>query len=828
MSTKLITLAFLIFCHFATGQSYLQQIEVNKLGGAINSESNEKAPVISPDGKELYFLRTNHSQNIGLDNLDDIWLSYLQSDGSWSRAINVGAPLNNRHENAVVGVAPSGDILYLINSYDKNNPGGLAVATRKNRSWSQPQALEIDHFPFSSSKIGFHLSASSQTLILSIDQDDSFGDQDIYVSFQTGKGQWGAPQNLGPIVNTSGSEVDAFLAADGKTLYFASNRKEGFGGFDLFMTKRLDESWKNWSKPVNLGSSICTPNDDRYFSIAASGKDAFFVRSDQTGETNIYHATLPVELQPEPVVFFSGRILDAQNQKQVIANLSYRGMKQVDQNKTLSLNPDGSYSLILPYGENMELLAEQEGYFALGQQIELSKQYEEGIDIDPNNMIVSTLTNTSYIQRNEEIETINLRLRKLSGELKTIKKERDNYLSNLKEKQNSELHEDNSSFLSDPELDALRHRYDNYNVQKEEVDTIIKPKLEELTAKNIPSEYALTSYRESEELEDMKRRFNNHYKLSEKEKELAAEEEEKSFLWEDALGAEDFNNNAKKVRKELKEDLLPVVTQELQKELIEEVTRDLKKSMAGINLDKINVQEVDLYEQVIDHSASSEFTAKGIDLSARASEEPAWEKQIREDLREVMVDDIKEEMKSDLRADIKKALQYEVTYQAGKEEENELLRILDTKIIEQIKEEEETGIESMPRREGTAVSTVKEVAPVFQEMEKDILLIPIEEGSIIPLERVFFNPNSTILKPTSTAELQQVVDFLKKKPQVKVEIGGHTNGWTSHSFASKLSTQRAEEVKAYLIKEGIDPMRLSVKGYGKSQPIASKRYLGGA
>ena len=824
MSTKLITLAFLIFCNGLTAQSYLQDIEVNKLGASVNSDGIEKAPVISPDGKELYFLRSNHPQNIGADDLDDIWLSYLQSNGTWSRAINVGAPLNNQHDNAVVGVAPSGEILFLVDRYKKSDKDGLAIASRKNRSWTQPQSLEIDSISHLGLKAGFHLSASHHTLILSLDKENGFGGQDLYVSFQIGKGHWGAPQNLGEIINTSTSEIDAFLAADGKTLYFASDGHEGFGGLDLFMTKRLDESWNNWSKPVNLGSSICTSNDDRYFSIAASGENAFFVRTDQKGETDIYQARLPKEIQPEPVAFLRGRILNAQNQRQVAADLSYRGLEQTNQNKTLSLNPDGSYSIILPYGENVELLAEQEGYFTLGQRMELYKQYEEEIDVDPNNMIASTLTNTNYIQRDEEIETINLRLKKLNGELKSIKEERDAYLLNLKEKHTNQLNEDNASFLSDPELDALRHRYNNYNIQKE--DTIKKPKLKIFTPKNVPAEYGGTSYRESEELDDMKRRFNNHFKPSEEDKKLAEAEAEKNLLWEDAVGYEDFSENAKEVRKKLKKDLFPEVAEELQQELIKEVTQDLKKSMAGTNLSQLSVQKVDFHEKISDNASSSEFTAKGIKVN-NSDEDQAWQKKIQEDLKEVMVDDVKEEMKSDLRSDIKKALQYEVNYQARKEEEHELLRNLDAKIIQQIKEEEETGIEIAPQSQKIPVSNVKLVTPVFQEMEKDILLIPIEEGSIIPLESIFFNPNTAILKPTSTSELQKVVDFLKNKSQIKVEIGGHTNGWSSHSFASKLSTQRAEEVRAYLIKEGIDSSRLTFKGYGKAQPIASNDTLEG-
>ena len=746
---------------------------------------------------------------MGSKDLDDIWVSYRQDDHTWSRAINIGAPVNNRYPNAVVGVGPSGDVLFLTDVYNRKKNQGMAITIRKNRSWSTPETLKIDSLDTSAANISYNVSASIQTLLLSIDGD-------IYVSFQNDQEGWGKPLALGPIINTSGAETFAFLAADGKTLYFSSNGFGGFGGMDLFMSKRLDETWTSWSAPVNLGESICTANDDTYFSITADGSTAFFTRTDGGGNSDIYQAVLPEHLQPESVTFFTGKvIIDASNQKQFQPSfLSYRGVEE-KQARNLPTNPDGTYTIILPYGEDMELDIQQEGYFSLGQRMELSEQHEEDIDVDPNNFLASTLTDAEYLKRDQEIETINLRLRELDGELQSVREQREAYLAKLKEKQLETIQDVDHSFLSDPELDALRHRYAVYNFQQNDTMKGPEPKSE---AK--PKEYDQTTYRESEELEDMKRRFNSHYKLSANGEK--PEEDETDYLWGEKPVDAEFSQKAKKVRQELKKDLLPEVAQEL----IEEVKADLRHSVAGNNLVKLDVQEFGVQEEVQIDVVESEFTAKGVDLD-HLPKEMEWEQQIRSDLRTAMVDDVKDEMKSELKEDVRQALTYEVAYQKSQQEQLALRKELDTKIVQQIQEEEQQGIEGFPKAKAGATATSKTVAPIYREVEMDIMLIPIEVGKHIALQGVLFNPNTAILKPISSVELDKVAKLMKQYPAMRVEVGGHTNGWSSHSFAVKLSTQRAEKVVSYLINQGIDSARLQFKGYGKTQPIASNDTLEG-
>src|SRR5690606_837619 len=108
---------------------------------------------------------------------------------------------------------------------------------------------------------------SGQYLLMAIEMKKGFGEKDIFVSFRNPKdpNSWTKPLNLGNIINTKAGEFGPFLAADDKTLYFVSSgHAGGYGDADVWMSKRLDDTWTNWSKPVNMGEKINTSGFDAY------------------------------------------------------------------------------------------------------------------------------------------------------------------------------------------------------------------------------------------------------------------------------------------------------------------------------------------------------------------------------------------------------------------------------------------------------------------------------------------------------------------------------------------------------------------------------------
>lgn len=283
------------------------------LGNLVNSDADERLPIISPDGKTLYFTRKQHKENIGEEKNDDIWFSKLQKDNTWGEAKNIDVPLNNERHNFVVAVGQGGDLIYVQNAYKRWAKDGIAYAKFADGTWHKPEAMKIEEMYNLSTFASYHVSPDGNILMMAIEREDAVGDMDLYVSFRTNIDEWSKPKNLGKTINSVGMESSVFLAADYKTIYFASAGHYGYGGLDIFMAKRLDDSWEHWSAPQNLGTYLNTPGNDFNYSVPASGTYAYFSSDFRgRGQSDLYRIELPKEAQPEPVTLVIGRLINAE------------------------------------------------------------------------------------------------------------------------------------------------------------------------------------------------------------------------------------------------------------------------------------------------------------------------------------------------------------------------------------------------------------------------------------------------------------------------------------------------------------------------------------
>ncbi|WP_246224736.1 OmpA family protein [Spirosoma terrae] len=361
-----------------------KEIVKENLGKTVNSTGQEVAPVISPDGRTLYFTRNFNKANIGSADHQDVWYSTYESGSSgnpagWSEAVNVGPPINNGGDNAISGLSPDGRTAYLINIYrpDGGLTFGISKSTKTRQGWSQPVECKIaDNYNLHEKhQLEFCVSPDGKSIILAVQRKDTQGNRDLYVAHQLPDKTWAAPVSLGPVVNTSDFESSPFLAADGRTLYFTSGGHPGYGNGDIFVTRRLDDSWTNWSEPENLGPAINTPEWDGYFTIPASGDYAYLSsRAGSMGEDDIFRLKLYPAIKPDPVAIISGQVLDSKSKKpvasEVISNLA-------DDNKEtakVDYDPEtGEYKLILPTQKVYTLKAIKDGYFPATETIDLSK-----------------------------------------------------------------------------------------------------------------------------------------------------------------------------------------------------------------------------------------------------------------------------------------------------------------------------------------------------------------------------------------------------------------------------------------------------------------------
>lgn len=362
------------------------QLKYNKenLGTGVNSVTTEVAPVISPDGKLLYFTRTKHPENMGVNREQDVWFS-KNINGNWSTAENMPKPINNVYNNAVCAISNDAKKLYLINEYvsDSTMKQGISYSMLNKRGWSFPQSMKIKNYynyvdgsldvsPWSE----FTVSGDGKILLMPLKRRDSVGSRDIYVSFWEGNNEWSEPKHTGKVINTAENEMAPFLASDNKTMYYSTKGYPGYGDNDIFVSRRLDDTWTNWSQPVNMGDGINTSDWDGYFSLPSSGEYAYLVSRNQSiGNEDIFRIKVAEANKPEPVVMLSGKVFDEKSEKLINAKLNF--ISKISPKDTLKVEfkvENGIYKIILPLNSDYNALVTAEGYMSKMDKIQFDKK----------------------------------------------------------------------------------------------------------------------------------------------------------------------------------------------------------------------------------------------------------------------------------------------------------------------------------------------------------------------------------------------------------------------------------------------------------------------
>ena len=364
-------------------------LQVENLGININSELPELRPTISADGKLLFFICENHPYNTkyrSVPNSQDIWYSEKDTSGKWSEAIHMDFPLNTSQYNAVYWISPDNNRILLRGAYQEGAfmSRGVSMSIRKDKDeWTMPNMLYIKNYEKYDRGInsGATMASDGQTLLLYMSTEKASRINDIYVCFLEKDGSWTEPRTLGKKIDLPEyDEMTPYLAPDGVTLYFSSNRPGGLGDNDIWMTKRLDKSWQKWSDPVNLGAPINTPDWDAFFTMDAGGEYAYLSSSQKSfGSSDIVRVQLLEREKPNPVVLVSGNVYNAKTKMPLSANLVYETLPDGEQvGNGLSSEVDGSFKMVLPYDKNYSIRATADKFFAISENLNLDSLIKAG------------------------------------------------------------------------------------------------------------------------------------------------------------------------------------------------------------------------------------------------------------------------------------------------------------------------------------------------------------------------------------------------------------------------------------------------------------------
>jgi len=291
--------------------TYERVLNIQNLGESINSEYPDYTPVLTLDEKMIIFTSRRPRDNPANPNpieeatgqyFEDIYYSYKNEKGQWERAIL--APFCGNGHEAVVSLSPTGNILYIYR--DDAGDGNLYYVYLTDTGFSSLYRMP---FPINTKYYEGHITFSpdeSQAIFTS-DRPGGYGGRDLWIVKKLPDGEWSAVQNLGPVINTPYHEDAPFWHPSGKVLYFSSQGHKSIGGFDIFYSEMNDTG--GWSKPINVGIPINTPDDDVFAYFSPDGSRVYFAstREDALGDKDIYVAEISIEVE-QPVALLSGEI----------------------------------------------------------------------------------------------------------------------------------------------------------------------------------------------------------------------------------------------------------------------------------------------------------------------------------------------------------------------------------------------------------------------------------------------------------------------------------------------------------------------------------------
>ncbi|TNE53635.1 MAG: OmpA family protein [Bacteroidetes bacterium] len=374
-----------ILCLVGISPILNSQNKIENLGPKINSKYSEISPYITPDGSKVFFIREDHPKNTLAGETQDVWWCRLENDSVTTQAKHLGFPFNTISYNSIGFQSADGQLRIIkgvFNKFGQYKKKGYSYMTMTKEGWSDPVGMKIKKYDKMArgQYVGMCLAPSGNVMILSFSEKKGHPRSELYMSKRIDDKTWTKPKKL---TGTLDGDFAPFIASDNKTMYFSAYARGGQGNADIFVMKRLDDTWLNWSEPVNLGDKINTSDWDAYFKVSPTGRYAFLV-SAIGGSSDIYRLPLFSEkkeeaviveaAKPDPVIIVEGIVKDAETNQPLGASLQYTNLTSNSiEGIGRSSVIDGAYKVVLPYGSNFSIGANLEGYYSENLNLDLSQ-----------------------------------------------------------------------------------------------------------------------------------------------------------------------------------------------------------------------------------------------------------------------------------------------------------------------------------------------------------------------------------------------------------------------------------------------------------------------
>ncbi|MBI4647368.1 MAG: OmpA family protein [Bacteroidia bacterium] len=771
-------------------------VEIINLGNPVNTNQSEYASLVSADESIIYFTRKRNPDiskpNEKADSLEHIYVSYLK-DKKWSNPQEIKFDLSKNKNISLAGLAPDGEQLFLCID---NDLYFCRITEGKYSNLEKFKApINTDYWEGKAS-----MTADGRELYFSSDRPSGIGGKDIYLSELGENNEWGEPINLGNIINTLYDEDAPFIHPDKHTLYFSSKAHTTIGGYDIFQSFKAGESW---TESRNMGYPINTVKDDLHFFLSANGKNGYF----SSDKDNLYycHDIYIIVLKKSiPLTMVKGIITAGNPPKPIAANIRVID-KQTGELVKYVYNPNpktGKYLMIFPPGKNYEIIIEANDFLPRQINIYIPDQvyfYELFQDINLHGIQAMNktvgeeivVTNTfTDISKQTGDTTIQGLPNKDYGQLLDLIEDIIIATDTLNEK---EIDQVNENLIIEPDANT---KDISVNKDFDALFTMIEDAIETTDS---------TSLIKLDE-ETIK---ENQYK--------------QSYYY--AKDKKDNNLEAVIIGNDTIYSVPPLQTTQKASFNSFEITRETQKE--EVNIDFSSIKEN--YKKII-----LEFDI--IFDPGRAFIKEKYKKDIQDFIKIA---------RENPRIAIDITSFCDLTGEAKNNNKN-CMAIITERNLEVIKAFKGFGLEESKiitkKWDGTPQNTKEKnyssniklyevvdeplyevLLPSADVINFDVIDLKVEDikaGQEIRLNNIFFAYKSYELTDESTTELDNVVKFLNENSTLKIEIGGHTDNKGSDETNQKLSKNRAQAVANFLIRKGIDKNRLVVKGYGEARPIA--------
>jgi outer membrane protein OmpA-like peptidoglycan-associated protein/tetratricopeptide (TPR) repeat protein len=716
-------------------ESKNDEIIIENLGENINTIYPEYAPIFTSDGDMMIFTSRKEGSTGGKffhDNMfyEDIYIAFRDDDGDWKKANNIdsakiffNAKINTKRHDAAISFSKDETKLFIYRDND------IWVSEKdKDGKWGEPERLNTN-INTKSHEPSAYLSPDEETLYFVSNREGGFGGRDIYISRKQDDGSWGEAENMGPNINTPYDEDAPFITMDGNTMYFSSKGHSSMGGYDVF--KSVKDKDGNWSLAENLGAAINSAGDDIFYKPDEAGELAYYSssRPNGFGDMDIYKVFF--ECKDIPNTEIRGLVVSQEGMTPARVQFTVVDLKTEKVAGVFYSDPTtGRYLISIPPNRDYKLVIEGEKFRRQEINFTLPKQCK------PFNLYHEISMEFLYDDEDPD---------KVIGQVSNVTEAFFNVDEAIKEFYGI------TEITDDINIELLRIGDITSRLMHNDETPAVNTRAYLVNAKN--------------EIIRVTETDNNGY-----------------YRFKNVIRGENYSVLLDE--NDLVKSYYGGLVDEKSKSVIVKSTM-LYNDSKNSPVEGMKVYMVDEGKKIVNFTITDKSGYYELD---NISQDEAAIAKLNEEMFFTYSSDMKE----------KDIVFSQFTRDLGDEFEN--VRIFSDTLM--FLEDEVSQV----------VDAVKETKTQDKVAEKP---------KVVNFENILFDFNMFTLRNESRTNLDKVYAYMKEFESVTIELHGHTDFIGAESYNMKLSENRAKVAFDYLTKKGIDKKRIKMKWFGEEKPVAA-------